>query len=181
MKNTPILGHLPRTETFGQFAYRKLCELRATLPVGAKLTGQMSTELLDACHVEWSKSNRAKRKVLLTDDQWLAEISTDPANAGLHVFQEHHKYLMWCKSNGKQATRRRFTNWLIRADRLLEGPKELRKPPQVALEEPTGWRAWVDSNLAENCAYGSNGADKHLPWVEIPPYAKKVIADGMRA
>lgn len=169
------------SETFGQFTYRKLCDHRLTLGPGVKLTPQMSAELIDACFSEWAKAHRVKRKVLLTDDQWLAEISADPANAGLHVFQEHRKYLLWCKSNAKQATRRRFTNWLIRADRLLEGPKELRKPAQEALQEPAGWRAWVDANLAENCAYGSNGADKHLGWAEIPPYAKKVIADGMRA
>jgi hypothetical protein len=168
-------------ETFGAFTYRKLCESRAALPPGAKLTPEASVRLIDLCHETWAKEHRVKRKVLLTDEQWLAEISADPANAGLHVFQEHRKYLLWCKSNAKQATRRRFTNWLIRADRLLEGPKELRKPVQEALGEPAGWRAWVDANLADNCAYGSNGTDKDKPWSLLPDYAKKVIAQGMQA
>lgn len=55
----------------------------------------------------------------LTDDAWLVSLVRDPAYAGLDVMKQHAKMVRWCKENRKQPTRRRFINWLNRADEVI--------------------------------------------------------------
>lgn len=54
-----------------------------------------------------------------TDTDWVADLKEDPAFAGLDVDREHAKMRRWCGEHHKQPTRRRFINWLNRADRPL--------------------------------------------------------------
>jgi hypothetical protein len=42
------------------------------------------------------------------------------------VEREYGKLIAWCEANGKQPTKRRFVNWLNRADRPLQG--EVKRP-----------------------------------------------------
>lgn len=46
-------------------------------------------------------------------------ISADPTYAGIDVPREFGKMQNWCKVNNKQPTKRRFINWLNRADRPI--------------------------------------------------------------
>jgi hypothetical protein len=55
------------------------------------------------------------------DAEWLAGLASDPTYKGLDVAQEHGKMTRWCETNGRQATRRRFVNWLNRCDKPLNG------------------------------------------------------------
>jgi hypothetical protein len=170
------------TGNFGDWTYACLVEYRDAMLPHQRLSPQMTKETIQRCFEEWTKAKAPKRqKVILTDAAWLTELAADPASAGLDVHREHLNFLLWCKQHARMATRRAFTVWLTRADRKLDTPSGARKPASPALPEPKGWRAWVDANLAEDCVYGSNGTDKHLGWAAIPPYAQKVIADGMKA
>jgi hypothetical protein len=54
-----------------------------------------------------------------SDDEWILGLENDPAYQGIEVKREHAKMIRWCSTNRKQPTRRRFVNWLNRADRKL--------------------------------------------------------------
>lgn len=55
------------------------------------------------------------------DKTWMAGLLADPTYAGIDVANEHGKMVRWCDTNGKQATRRRFVNWLNRCDKPMAG------------------------------------------------------------
>jgi hypothetical protein len=57
----------------------------------------------------------------LSDEEWLKELAANPAYDGLDVPREFSKMQAWCAANRKQATRRRFVNWLNRVDKPLNG------------------------------------------------------------
>jgi hypothetical protein len=54
-----------------------------------------------------------------TDEAWLKGLESNPAYAGLDVAREHAKMVAWCSVNGKQPSRRRFVNWLNRAEKPM--------------------------------------------------------------
>lgn len=54
-----------------------------------------------------------------SDGDWLKELAENPAYQGINVTAELGKMTAWCSANGKQRTRRRFVNWLNRADRPI--------------------------------------------------------------
>lgn len=59
----------------------------------------------------------------LTDSEWLETLVQDSTYSGIDVKREHGKMLNWCRANQKSPTRRRFTNWLNRADQTTETVK----------------------------------------------------------
>lgn len=61
------------------------------------------------------------RKTEMSDDEWLTGLSKNPAYIWLDVNSLYHKMLVWCETNGKKPTRRRFVNWLNREERPLQG------------------------------------------------------------
>lgn len=71
----------------------------------------------------------AKKKEPLSDDDWLKNLSSDPAYTGLDVPREHAKMIRWCETNGKQPSRKRLVNWLNRAERPMSGSGQ-RTPNQ---------------------------------------------------
>jgi len=62
----------------------------------------------------------SRKKVQLADADWVEELSQEEACRGIDVPRELAKMQAWCKQNGKHPTRRRFTNWLNRADRTIQ-------------------------------------------------------------
>ena len=65
---------------------------------------------------------RKEKDAPVTDEQWLAGLAKDPAFAGLDVNREFAKMSAWCSVNRKQPSRRRFVNWLNRAERPMAAP-----------------------------------------------------------
>ena len=53
----------------------------------------------------------------LSDSEWLLTIKSRPAYQGIDVEREFEKMKTWCEVNKKDPTRRRFVNWLNRADK----------------------------------------------------------------
>jgi len=58
-----------------------------------------------------------------SDADWLESLKVDPAYVGIDVANEHAKAIRWCDTNRKQLSRRRFVNWLNRAERPMGGAK----------------------------------------------------------
>jgi uncharacterized protein YdaU (DUF1376 family) len=54
------------------------------------------------------------------DADWVKTLSADTAYQGIDVNRELGRMTHWCTNNRKQATRRRFINWLNRCERPLE-------------------------------------------------------------
>jgi len=54
------------------------------------------------------------------DSDWLKELAANPAYRAINIEAELGKMTAWCAANGKQRTRRRFVNWLNRADRPIK-------------------------------------------------------------
>ncbi len=55
----------------------------------------------------------------VSDEEFLTELSDNEAYRHLNVRVEFSKMQAWCAANRKQATRRRFVNWLNRVDRPM--------------------------------------------------------------
>ena len=58
-----------------------------------------------------------------SDASWLESLKVDPAYIGIDVAIEHAKAARWCEMNRKQLSRRRFINWLNRAERPMGNAK----------------------------------------------------------
>jgi hypothetical protein len=68
-------------------------------------------------------SRHAKHSPAATvpDEVWVESLKSDQAFAGIDIDRELAKAKRWCIENQKQLTRRRFVNWLNRADRAFDG------------------------------------------------------------
>ena len=79
----------------------------------------------------------------VTDSAWLKSLSDNPAYAGVDIQRELGKLAAWCNVAHKEVTRRRFINWLNRAERPLTGANKERiilkstPPPALKGEEAT--------------------------------------------
>jgi hypothetical protein len=68
------------------------------------------------------KERKLAKRVAVTatsDEDWLAELSQNPAYAALDVRLELGKMQAWCSANRKQPSRKRFVNWLNRSERPI--------------------------------------------------------------
>ena len=52
-----------------------------------------------------------------------AGLKSNPAYEGIDVLKEHARMTAWCSVSGKQPSRRRFLNWLNRAERPMRVTK----------------------------------------------------------
>ena len=92
-------------------------ELEAELQ--PELEGELQRNVME-CKVKESKVKRRRVAVTATSDEdWLAELSQNPAYAALDVRLELGKMQAWCSANGKQPSRKRFVNWLNRTERPI--------------------------------------------------------------
>jgi hypothetical protein len=66
-----------------------------------------------------------------SDTQFLESLKANPAYKGIDIDRELGKCQAWCIANGKSPNKRRFVNWLNRADKPINVPailKMVRKP-----------------------------------------------------
>lgn len=70
--------------------------------------------------------------VVDSDEGWRKSLATNPAYAGIDVEREFAKMGAWCQLNRKQPSRRRFLNWLNRADCPMAGVANGTNPHQRA-------------------------------------------------
>ena len=67
--------------------------------------------------------HKAAKAAPTSDADWLESLKVDPAYIGIDVAIEHAKASRWCETNRKQLSRRRFVNWLNRAERPIGSAK----------------------------------------------------------
>lgn len=72
-----------------------------------------------------------------SDSEWIASLKTDPTYEGIDVQREYGKMCNWCSTNSKTPTRRRFTNWLNRAEKPIQGVDGtlFQKPRAMSFDE----------------------------------------------
>ena len=68
----------------------------------------------------------------ISDDEWLKTLEDNPTYRGLDVRAIYGKMVVWCETNGKRPTRRRFVNWLNREDKPLT-PQKQERPRYVTI------------------------------------------------
>ncbi len=67
------------------------------------------------------KSTVASASSSASESVWIQELSKDQAYNGIDVQHEFAKAIRWAKENKTTMSRRRFVNWLNKADRKLDG------------------------------------------------------------
>lgn len=131
----------------------------------------LSPENLPLNGREWKEGNgrkevgRAAVAAPTSDSEWLAELQTNPAYNGISVATEFAKMRAWCSANKKQPTRRRFVNWLNRAEKPMQTTAAYRP---VVQDGPPNWRASLARLRPGNTYDGS--------WSALPESLKKEIA-----
>ena len=113
-----------------------------------------------------------------SDSDWISELSKNAAYEGIDVRREFGKMVAWTTTNKKQPTKRRFVNWLNRAERpiSLNGHAAPQKP---ALNEPKGWKAWLNHNRPDS-VYSVGGNSECHEWAKLPREAQEVVLAGLR-
>jgi len=100
-------------------------------------------------------SNLKKEKIVETDEQWLEGLKANQAYQGINIVAEYGKMVAWCGVNKKQATKRRFINWLNRAEKPLSftqvGQTESSQYQRShKVHEPANWREVLRINYPDN-------------------------------
>ena len=121
---------------------------------------------------------RAAGAAPAADSEWISELSQNPAYQGIDVNREFQKMMAWTTTNARQPTRRRFVNWLNRVERpiSLNGHAAPQKP---ALNEPKGWKAWLNHNRPDS-VYSVGGNSECHEWAKLPREAQEVVLAGLR-
>jgi hypothetical protein len=79
-------------------------------------------ERLKALEDRVSKLEARKRSSKqLTEEEWFKELKANPLYQGIDIDREYAKMTEWCRARTFQPTRRRFINWLNKADKPLNG------------------------------------------------------------
>ena len=92
------------------------------------------------------------------DDAWLQGLASNPLYAGLNLRLELAKMQVWCETNRCLPSRRRFVNWINKAEQGLVAPSEPLTSQQKAI---SGWFGRREDELW--------GADELALWRRILP------------
>jgi hypothetical protein len=105
------------------------------------------------------------------DSDWLKELAENPAYRGINVEAELGKMTAWCAANGKQRTRRRFVNWLNRAERPIaitaqghNGHNGQRKPASAWEIKQSIEAAQKEASRLEGDPQNKEPIDLETPW-----------------
>ena len=107
----------------------------------------------------------------MTDDEWIAYLEADPAMSGIDVKRELGKCQFWCRDRGVKFSRRRFSNWLLKAERTITtsgAGQSSRAPSTDIYREPEYWHT-VFARLYPN-AENTNPS-----WFDLSPDVRKAI------
>lgn len=113
-----------------------------------------------------------------SDSEWLASLCTSTAYQGIDVRREFEKMNLWACTNKKQATKRRFINWLNRVERPLSVSNGAAAPQKPSLNEPRGWKAWLNHNLPDS-AFSTGGVHECHEWSKLPRHGQEAVLQGM--
>lgn len=115
-----------------------------------------------------------KQKRLASENDWIAELETEPHLAAVNVRHELAAAQFWCKNNSRVCTRRFFVNWLNKAERDVVLSPGGAKPRGQAVFAPgaPGWLAKLNSQFP-GCVYAAGGvseitAETDYQWGRLP-------------
>jgi len=92
------------------------------------------------------------------DETWLTELAANPLYVGLNLRLELAKMQVWCQTNRCLPSRRRFVNWINKAERGLIAPPEPLTHQQKVI---SGWFGRREDEPW--------GADELALWRQIQP------------
>jgi hypothetical protein len=81
----------------------------------------------EEAEAEESNTLVASDKPKPTRQEFFASLRANEAYAGIDIEREFGKMTAWCNTHQKQATQRRFVNWLNRVDKPLTAPAAVRR------------------------------------------------------
>lgn len=94
----------------------------------------------------------------VTDENWLKSLKENACYTGIDIDRELGKLASWCSVNGKQASRKRFINWLNRAEKPLVQSKARNGPTLSEVQSVVFEKC---GNTPQNQAFA---AQWHLFW-----------------
>jgi len=124
---------------YGRKTHEGSLRVASGYPQGSLSSLSLSPSLSSNKDVGETKPKRAAAAAPASDSEWLDSLEANPAYQGIPIRREHAKMAEWCRVNGKQPSRRRFINWLNRA----EQPMNMNRPttkPKPPIPEPARWR-----------------------------------------
>jgi len=101
---------------------KPVCEAQLEAVLEAELAGELQRKGKEGKGIGMERKlvKRVAEVSATNDTEWLAELAKNPAYTSLDVQSELGKMQAWCEANGKQGSRRRFINWLNRAEKPLK-------------------------------------------------------------
>jgi len=133
------------------------------------LNRNILSDIAQRTYDAYTKSLEAKEKAL-SDDQWLGKLQEKEGEMGLNVRVEYARAKVWFEENHQQLTRKRFVDWLKKADRPLSlGDSKAKEPIRHTnlYQEPAfDWRRliatkWPRELMPDRPAY------EEMPWLQI--------------
>jgi len=95
-------------------------------------------------------------------------LAENPAYQGINIEAELGKMTAWCAANSKQRTRRRFVNWLNRAERPIQiahnGHNGARKPASVWELKQSIEAAQKEASRLEGDPQNKEPINAETPW-----------------
>lgn len=123
-----------------------------------------------------TKAPARPRVKLQPDDEWLSALEKEPALAGVDVRKELGMAQFWCMNRGRVCSRKFFTSWLIKAEKIITvngagQSSRVRVAMDANVEPPTDWRAVLLR------VYPSIDADavKAKAWRDLSPDLRATI------
>lgn len=78
----------------------------------------------------------APRSPATTDEEWIKSLENDPTYQDLNIRQELGKMQRWCEANRQKPSRKRFVNWINRAEKPIAVNGQ-RQPKHAAYNAET--------------------------------------------
>ena len=126
---------------------------------------------------EGNDVGRAAEAAPASDSEWLAMLESNPAYEGIDVKREHAKAIVWCQTNKKQLTRRRFVAWLGRIERPMAQTRQTSvRPP--GLPEPEDWKRWLNEKMPDS-PLAKGGATEAHDWNALHRATQQSIINRM--
>ena len=149
-----------------------------------QINGKILAELAQSFYEKDTAAAKTRRKKEI-EEEWLKGLEAEPAFAGIDIRRELGKCQFWCKTRGLIASRQRFENWLLKAEKPVgftydgasSRPKPIQTKPVFTVEiPPPGW-----AMLLRYTVTGVSEAETDrlcaLDWQELPvDVREKIIA-----
>ncbi len=140
---------------------------------GLTTLGQINREVLrDVADRTYNhyRSQIDRQEQALSDEEWLARLQKREGEMGLNVRQQYSTAQAWYENNGQVLTRRKFMDWLKKADRpLAANSKPAKAPVKLDPYQVPQWdwmrvmaQQWPKDTHPDRPNY------EEMKWAEVP-------------